>query len=318
MRRKTIKIFLTGGLGNQLFQFAASMHFAGSRSIELDAATALPKKNKSRRAELLSLNLPSEIKIIEKNKGRLTRKVFGFNLRSGFLPNRHERTIIFKAFRAICSSLIFGVILKKFYLINVSGDLGYDFEFKSKRKNEIAIGYFQTFMVTDVVKEMKHQLFIGVGEEEYLKFKLLAKVERPLLVHVRLGDYKGEETFGILSSTYYWEAIKYARSREKFGSIWLFSDDPEEAIDVIPADFHVSTRIIETRQFDSAVTLRIMSLCSGFIIANSSFSWWAAMLSEPENPIVVAPIPWFTGLPEPKNLIPPTWKRFEGFAQNDS
>jgi hypothetical protein len=53
-----------------------------------------------------------------------------------------------------------------------------------------------------------------------------------------------------------------------------------------------------------------MRLGHGFVIANSSFSFWGAMLANRSEDIdVVAPEPWFSGMPEPRDLIPPNWLR---------
>lgn len=145
-------------------------------------------------------------------------------------------------------------------------------------------------------------------------FKSLALVERPLLVHVRLGDYQLEKQFGILSPEYYKAAIEYSWQRSEFNKIWLFSDQPKDAIHFVPQQYRGKTRLIEGEGLDSAETLQIMSLCHGYVIANSSFSWWAASLSDFKDPIVIGPKPWFKALPEPNNLMPPHWDKFDGFS----
>ena len=53
----------------------------------------------------------------------------------------------------------------------------------------------------------------------------------------------------------------------------------------------------------------LMTLCSGHIIANSSFSWWGAWLSSSQK--VVAPSGWFRGSNnehlDTKDIIPESW-----------
>jgi hypothetical protein len=61
----------------------------------------------------------------------------------------------------------------------------------------------------------------------------------------------------------------------------------------------------------TAETFTVMRQGHGFIIANSSFSWWAARLSTAADPLVIAPKPWFKNLDEPDNLIPPEWVRID-------
>ena len=52
-----------------------------------------------------------------------------------------------------------------------------------------------------------------------------------------------------------------------------------------------------------------MLSCSNFILANSSFSWWAAYLSNNVNKLVVAPAKWFNVNIDTSDLIPKEWIR---------
>jgi hypothetical protein len=314
MSDKTLRVFLTGGLGNQLFQLAAALHYAGSRRIELDVHTAEPRKNKSGEAEILSFDLPPQIHILEINEGSFVRKVFGFNLRSGYLPRNFEKKMMFKAIRRLASTVALGVALRRFYQIIVSNNLGDDKKIIGSDRNEIIIGYFQTYKFASEVINIKEKLFGKLNNKNFQELKSLAVEEKPLLVHVRLGDYQLEEQFGILTSEYYKAAIEHAWKKGEFKRIWLFSDQPEEALLRIPQQYVDKIRLIEDYGLDSVETLQIMSLCQGYVIANSSFSWWAATFSDFKDPIVITPIPWFIELPEPMDLIPPYWDRFAGFG----
>ena len=60
-----------------------------------------------------------------------------------------------------------------------------------------------------------------------------------------------------------------------------------------------------------ASTLQAMRLGHGYVVANSSFSWWAAFLSFNGASEVVAPSPWFKGMDDPKDLIPPNWSQVD-------
>lgn len=314
MKNKTLRVFLTGGLGNQLFQLAAALHYAGSRRIELDVYTAEPRKNKSGETEILSLELPSHIQILKKNQGKVVRKVFGFNLRSGYLPRDFEKKVVFKAIRGLGSTMALGVALKHFYRVIVSNDLGHDRRIKCSDQSEIIIGYFQTYKVASELIKRKERLFGQLSNQNIQKFRSLAVIEKPLLVHVRLGDYQLEKQFGILSLEYYRVAIEYAWQKGEFNKIWLFSDQPRDALRRIPQQYRDRIRLIEDDDLDSAEILQIMSLCQGYVIANSSFSWWAASLSNFKDALVITPKPWFIELPEPTDLMPPHWVRFDGFG----
>ncbi len=312
-RYKKVRIFLTGGLGNQLFQLAAAMHYAKSRVIEIDLVNSNPRRNSKGDAELLSLDLPNSIKLIQKKQKILITKIVGYNLRTGYLPNKFEKKSFFKILRNFLSSLALSFLLRKPFQVRVATNLGHDSKIRSQRRNEILIGYFQTEMTAMEIGDTSNFLFNCVGESLYQDYLKLSQKEHPLLVHVRLGDYVSEERFGVLTHGYYKKSIDLMWKSGKYKKIWLFSDEPMEALSRIPENMRDKTRIIHSENLESAETLRIMTICKGYIIANSTFSWWAAYLRGDKTSVVIAPVPWFVDLPEPLNLIPQDWKRLKGF-----
>jgi len=310
---KCARVFLTGGLGNQLFQLSAVMFFANGRRMQLDLETALPRKDSQGIVEILTLNLPKEIELLNENKGKLTRKIFGFNLRSGYLPGKYEKNAAFRVVRNLISVFALSMLLKQRFKLTVSRNLGNDSFLGMGKTNEILVGYFQTHMVAAEVLKIKESIFLEVGDEEFVHYRLLAQTESPLLVHVRLGDYQLENQFGILSDVYYQSAIESQWATGQYKKIWLFSDQPLDALEKIPEEFRNTIRILQTDHMESAEILRVMTLCKGFVIANSTFSWWGAFLREDQAGLVIAPQPWFIALPEPSKLIPDDWQRRSGF-----
>ena len=90
----------------------------------------------------------------------------------------------------------------------------------------------------------------------------------------------------------------------------VFSDSPEW---VKEQEFFADDRFLISENSDNRVDMCLMSLCDDFIIANSSFSWWAAWLSNNSNKKVIAPVQWFgtgyTKKNDTKDLIPDDWTR---------
>ena len=126
---------------------------------------------------------------------------------------------------------------------------------------------------------------------------------------MRLGDYKNKAEFGIPSLKYYRNAIDFISTLIDISSIWVFSDEPDLAKQKLtPVIPNVHTRWIGNIDDSAAATLDLMRNGVGYVIANSSFSWWAAFLSHNKNAPVVAPVPWFNRNNEPKNLYPAHWK----------
>ena len=132
-----------------------------------------------------------------------------------------------------------------------------------------------------------------------------AKTEDPLVVHVRRGDYRNVHAFGLLGSDYYRRAIEEARRFGCGGRIWLFSDEPERATELLPKEeLARSPRVMHAPTGVEPATVHFaMRHGVAYVLANSTFSWWAAAASLQTPAFVALPRPWFRHL-----------KGFEGLA----
>ena len=81
------------------------------------------------------------------------------------------------------------------------------------------------------------------------------------------------------------------------------------AREFLPKDCGLPIRMIDQVNGSTALTFEIMRLGYGYVLANSTFSWWAAYLTRNLEVEVVAPEPWFIGHPDPDLLIPRDWHR---------
>ena len=120
-------------------------------------------------------------------------------------------------------------------------------------------------------------------------------------IHVRRGDYLGLQGYHpVLPLEYYNKAIQQFPKEQKF---IVFSDDIEWCKKHFLLDRFAFANGSEVED------LCLMSLCTGHIIANSSFSWWGAYLSGKGK--VIAPINWFGSKANhnTKDLIPENWMR---------
>ena len=132
-------------------------------------------------------------------------------------------------------------------------------------------------------------------------------------VHFRRGDYVRNPSFskdiGVLGMGYYQRAVRRLRERHPDVTLYIFSDD----IDAIEREFkpdgpHIFVRA--TEPWHSYDKIRLMSQCQHAIIANSTFSWWAAWLISSPQKHVIAPDPWFAGERyNGEDIIPDEWER---------
>jgi hypothetical protein len=308
-----LTISLTGGLGNQLFQLAAGLSLSKNHQLYLTAAYGQPRINSKGQAEVLSFQLPSKVIFSDCSKaGWFASKVAGYLLRVGIAPKQFERSSFFRKALDFIASIVLSANIKELTRVTFSKNVGYS-EVKIPSGNTLLIGYFQShhWALDPEVKDLLMGIF-PIGNPHVIeRFRLLSIIEKPLVVHVRLGDYLNQSDFGIPSKDYYSVAIKKLLASKKYLKIWVFSDDLEGAKLRIPLDCDVGIRYIGSDEYSSAVTLEIMRVGNGYVIANSTFSWWAAFLSRNKDVEVVAPLPWFSGMKEPVDLIPNNWTRIE-------
>lgn len=108
-------------------------------------------------------------------------------------------------------------------------------------------------------------------------------------VHIRRGDYV--KLGRSLNSVYYKRAISKMRQLYQNPIFLVFSDDLEWARQNVPIEGRV-VYVNEEGRLQDYEELFLMSKCRSNIVANSTFSWWAAWLNQNEGKIVIAPKEW--------------------------
>ncbi|MBX3721886.1 MAG: alpha-1,2-fucosyltransferase [Turneriella sp.] len=134
-------------------------------------------------------------------------------------------------------------------------------------------------------------------------------------IHFRRGDFVSNpevnKLFGVLGFDYYKKSIDLITSRIHSPKFYVFSNEPEWVRKNFKIDYptvYVDLNPEENRNYED---MRLMSLCKHNIIANSSFSWWAAWLNTNFEKIVIAPKIWFSAEPnlDTSDLVPNAWLR---------
>lgn len=130
-------------------------------------------------------------------------------------------------------------------------------------------------------------------------------------MHIRRGDYVSDArtyaAHGVCPIEYYRSAVDYIAKRVEQPEFFVFSDDIAWARENLNTGY-ACHYIDHNRGEESYNDMRLMSLCRHHIIANSSFSWWGAWLNPSADKIVVAPKRWFaSGDRRLDDLLPPSW-----------
>jgi len=152
--------------------------------------------------------------------------------------------------------------------------------------NVSLLGFFQSEKYfKNVREELLTDFTFKYGLKEDCK-EFIKDYDRPIALHIRRTDYVNYSHHPIQSLTYYAEALEQF---EDDRPVFIFSDDPA---------WCRQQKLFDDERFmisenGHLTDLCMMTLCSDFIIANSSFSWWGAWLSPNEDKKVIAPKKWF-------------------------
>lgn len=291
---------LVGGVGNQLFIYFAGLYLARSTNTRLavtdeDVARGFTNHGSS----LREIDVHCDYARIQPLR-KFAIKVSSI-LRSRFGGSTNTIYCVYS----------------KWLRLFTARNLGYEPSLEVQRRGTHIRGYFQTFVYFERCKQLEFTkpLQLKTPGPNYIKFAHTMSEAKPIVVHVRRGDYrKLAKDFGLLGVEYYEEALSILRSNKDFSDreIWVFSDE----IDAVKAEFHGSSLqnayYFPSQSGCTAVeTLFLMSLGAASIISNSTFAWWGAILKT-SGP-TVAPSTWLRSLDEPEFLIPNDWTRAKSY-----
>ncbi|WP_299101262.1 alpha-1,2-fucosyltransferase [uncultured Winogradskyella sp.] len=289
-----ILIRLKGGLGNQMFQYAYASILAKKCNLPLKIDTqffSLSKdmvgvtqrefeltvfKNRYQIATLNEINSFTELSFFNKIKRKL-----GFNY-----PKKH----------------------------NEGSRLYQDEDYKLKAPVYVN-GYFQSYKYFLGYEEFVKKIFhFSTDDLDAKNISLLSRIEEAntISIHVRRGDYVTDlninNTHGLCDIEYYMASIDVLTKDNANSTLVFFSDDSDWVKKTFSHLSNPKIFVNHNTGSHSWKDMLLMSKCSHNIIANSSFSWWAAWLNSNSEKKVVAPKQWFAD--QSRNtfdLIPKEW-----------
>jgi hypothetical protein len=290
-----------GGLGNQMFQYAAGLRLAMRRNttLKLDLTFLLdrtPQENFVFRDFDLSIFNPAEVKATSREVRKFRR-----------LAERGSRSLVEK---------ISDKFTKRLYFKEKSPI--FQPEVLDLPDETYLEGFFQNELYFSDIAKLIGELFrlrpdqANLPEATHLLAATIHATRNAICLNVRRADYVtnpiANQHHGVCGMEYFERALARLDSSGIRGSIFVFSDD----IDWCQENFgHRENTVIVSHDHAGSkfsTYLWLMAQCQHFIIPNSSFAWWAAWLSKNPNKIVVRPSRWFQ-LPEFRNMdiCPASW-----------
>ena len=286
-----IIVNISGGLGNQMFQYAAAYSFAKKKGFELILDISDYKKIKNREFQL-KLIFSINNKIATNND---LNELLGY--KKFFLVRRFLKKLHWSSDK---------ILIEKPYNFNT--------KFSDIRNSIYLQGYWQNYNYFSSYKNKIREIFMfqALTKEETQLFRNFLHIKNLTSVHIRRGDYiskKNKNIFYQLDESYYRDSIGYIESKVDNPHFLIFSDD----YNWVRKNLKCSEKKFTLMDFtpDTLSHFKLMCLCKHHIIANSTFSWWPAWLKKQTNDkIVIAPKKWLNGTFQPSGLIMPSWKRF--------
>lgn len=165
-------------------------------------------------------------------------------------------------------------------------------------------GYYQSWKYFHEIKdELRNVYFSQISKEfpgeaqKYIPKSFLETENKIIAIHVRRGDYRKFAAHHPLQTMeYYNKGIEYFLKKFPNCKFFVFSNDIAECKQMFVGDkfFFCDSPQATTEGNDSTIMdFTLMTSCDGFIIANSSFSWWTSYLNDYPTKHVVAPKTWF-------------------------
>jgi len=296
VKNKTVRFVLRGGVGNQLFQISAAIYFAKETNLK----TVLVNQD----SPILPLREITDLSDLPKRGLYLHARTFS--------PLRQIGAHVGMIFRGLGNYIggLHPTIAShlKQYRASI---VGYDPRLTEITPGTTVLGYFQTWRYFAAVRnQLPVSAFEPADPSNWFKSMMeKARSTDILAIHVRRGDYLEVGEIGVLSTDYYSRALKLLRSsRLEWKEVWVFSDEPEAAKKLLEQDLagtisHYVEAPLGSPDFES---LLLMSHAKLLITANSTFSFWAAILGTKDKKVFY-PHPWFRAMDNPVDLCPPWW-----------
>lgn len=294
---------VTGGLGNQMFQYA----YAYALSKELGDQIVLNTSQMGKRElELRNLSLQHLNLDIDVDNHLKWQKIIDF-----FSQTYRKIGIRYLKIRGLSDASIFEKMAKLgiYYCPDI---FGYYPLIHTNRKIKYVEGAFQAYKYIEKCPELKELMRVKTAPN-LKNIEMLEKISESesVCLHIRRGDYSAFANLQVCTEEYYKSAISKMKKMVPNAVFYIFSNTHDD-LEWIKNNYNFgedyNTVYVDFSNPDYE-ELRLMYTCKHFIISNSTFSWWAQFLGKYEDKIVMAPEIWYNGRFNSENIYMPNWIR---------
>ncbi len=299
---------LAGGLGNQMFIYA----FARALGLRCGESVTLLDRQDWRDGApahtvcaLRDLSISPEVRILADPgfaKARLPRQNTAKALMIKYEQRKGLMARDWQGFEARCAPALNALGL------HFATD-GYTPVHRGSAKDFLAWGYFQSARYfDDFADTIKAELRPQAAPAGPLA-EAIAGAAYPVAVHLRRGDYCRPENavLQVCSPAYYARAVAAVKAARPQATLFVFSDD------IAWARKHLDTAnlpAVFAPQGSAVGDMGLMQQCKGFVLSNSTYSWWAQYLANAPDKRVLAPAKWYAHTKK-SALYLPDWQRIE-------
>ena len=292
-----IIVKLMGGLGNQMFQYAAGRCLSHLHNTDLLIDVSFLNKNSADGITIKEFALDCfELNLRKTNESDIA----GYKKKT---ENKIIRTLQRKL-PILFNSVYFAESGSAFHK-----------EFYNLPAKVYLEGYWQCEKYFLPVEELITKDFCFKKALDAKNETLLNKIKNSVSVslHVHRGDFvsahHAANVYAPCSAEYYHKAVEIIASKESNIELFIFSDDIEWCQQNLKFSYPINY-IDNNSDKNNYIDMQLMSACKHTIIANSSFSWWAAWLNNNPNKIIIAPTKWYSASHlSDADLVPEKWIR---------
>lgn len=303
--KDNIFVELTGGLGNQMFQYAAARNIQIKTGRNVTYLTNWYKTDKLRDVSINHFSIcdswVEDCEFVFWKNNKFKRVIFDFlnffeKIINKFFAKKIDENNT--PFFYLAKNRIFA----RMGIYNHIGQSYYQIKKFNEKGNLYITGLWHHPMYFEEIRGNLLEEFRLKDDIELPSVIEQIKYSESVCLHIRRGDYLNYSFYMTCDIAYYKRCIQMMRELHPNCEFFVFSDD----ISWVKENLNEDVTFIEGNNADY-VDMELMRNCKHFIISNSTFSWWAAYLGHTPDKTVMTPDRWYNDGRNKEWLNLPNW-----------